>query len=157
MNATTTSEMGLEFIIKLHGATKYATRHENTELVIGCKHVLKPSERRFHSICISDREIMWRNGLTDGDVKALLRDDLFNVESDMRKGIKPSLQQHEWDALASFIFDIGRLNWLNSLVRFYLNEGHREYTLKNWSYWHDDNSKNLREAEIKLFTLRRYT
>jgi GH24 family phage-related lysozyme (muramidase) len=153
----TTSNAGLDFIMRLHGVHHHAIRLGTTDLMIGCRHILKPSERKYHSICTAHKEIIWKNGLTDADVKLLLKDDLFPIEGDLREGVKPQLQQHECDALVAFVFSIGRLDWLNSLVRFYLNQQNRELALKNWGYWYDEKTGALRKAELRLFTLRRYT
>lgn len=153
-----TSDAGLTFIMGQHRVYHYATRLETTDLVIGCGHILKPSEKRFHSICTTTKEIQWRNGLTDMDVKLLLQDDLYPIESDLREGVKVDLKQHEYDAMAAFVFAIGRLDWLNSLVRFYLNQSNRMLMLKNLEFWHqNEQEKAMRKAEAKLFTLGRYT
>jgi GH24 family phage-related lysozyme (muramidase) len=153
----TTSDAGIDFIIRLHGVHHHAIRLDNTDLVIGCRHILKCSERKYHSICTAHKEIRWRNGLTDADVKLLLREDLFSIENDLREGVNHALEQYEFDALSAFVFSIGRLDWLNSLVRFYLNQQNRALALKNWGYWYDGKTEALRKAEIRLFTLRRYT
>lgn len=151
------SEQGLSFIINIHGFSAYAHRGEDTNLVIGCYHVLKDSEKRYHSICTPRKEIKWRNGLIAEDVRFILEDDLAPIVSDLNYNMAHRYEQHEFDALSAFIFDIGRYDFLNSDVRRLLNLGDKKGAIKHWRFWEiSAEDRAIRDAELKLFTLARY-
>lgn len=151
------SEQGLSFIIKTHGFYAYAHRDENTHLIIGCHHKLRDSERKYHSICTPRKEIHWRNGLVAEDVRYILEDDMAPVVADLNYSMVYPLAQHEFDALAAFVFDIGRFEFLNSEVRRLLNLGNRPGAIRNWKFWeNNETDRAIRDKELKLFTLARY-
>lgn len=151
------SESGLTFIIQLHGFYAHAHRQEDMNLVIGCHHILRDSEKKYNSICTPRKEINWRNGLLAEDIRYILEDDLAPIVSDLNYSMAHRYEQHEFDALAAFIFDIGRYDFLNSDVRRLLNLGDKKGAIKYWRYWTASaEDKKIREAELKLFTLARY-
>lgn len=151
------SESGLTFIINLHGYYAHAHRGEDTQLLIGCHHVLKNSEKKYHSICTPTKEIKWRNGLVAEDIRYILEDDLAPIVADLNYSMCHSYCQHEFDALSAFIFDIGRYDFLNSEVRRLLNLGDKKSAIKHWRFWEtSEQDRTIRDSEIKLFTLARY-
>ena len=126
-------------------------------LVIGCHHILRDSEKKYNSICTTRKEINWRNGLLAEDIRYILEDDLAPIVSDLNYNMAHRYEQHEFDALAALIFDIGRYDFLNSDVRRLLNLGDKKGAIRQWRFWETSAAdRAIREAELKLFTLARY-
>jgi GH24 family phage-related lysozyme (muramidase) len=151
------SPQGLEFIINLHGYYCHAHRGEDTNLVIGCHHILKASEKKYNSICTPRKEINWRNGLLAEYIRYILEDDLAQIVNDINYSMANTYCQHEFDALSALIFDIGRYDFLNSEIRRLLNLGDKKQAIKNWGFWATSpEDKAIRDKELKLFMLARY-
>lgn len=107
-------------------------------------------------------------GHTGGDVKeglkidaavaeALLRGDVGDAERCINSVVKVALSQSEYDALCSFVFNIGVKAFRESTMLRLINAedyGGAALQFKRWSY---DNGRqvaglvNRREAERKLF------
>lgn len=60
---------------------------------------------------------------TDEQVAAALHADLAWVEAAINNNVQPDLEQNQFDALASFVFNVGNGAWLNSTMLRLLNEG----------------------------------
>ena len=87
----------------------------------------------------------------------LLREDVSTAENAIKRYVKVPINQNQYDALTSFVFNLGSKNFENSNLRKKLNSG--DYTgaseeLTRWVYAGGRKLKGLetrREKERKLF------
>lgn len=91
-HSLTISKRGLAFIRKWEGLRLVAYRDSGGVWTIGYGH----TGTVFPSMVI-----------TEPQAEALLRSDLFRVEQAIRSYVDVSLSQNEYDALCSFIFNVG--------------------------------------------------
>lgn len=116
---------------------------------IGCGHLVQPSDPFTKSTVLSTEEM-----------ETLFRSDLDKCRDLIRRVIKVRLNQNQFDALASFTFNTGKLAG-TGLARA-INEGRLgdvPYELGRWKHGTDKNGKTIvlkglvrrRQAEIKMF------
>lgn len=85
------------------------------------------------------------------------RGDVHVAEGALRLGIKVPLAQHEYDALVSFVFNVGGGNFAKSTLRSLLNELRYEDAAEELPKWRKAGGRVLaglerrRAAERKLF------
>lgn len=95
--------------------------------------------------------------ITPAGAEHLLRLDLEWVESTINKNVKVELTQNQYDALASFIYNIGGGAFKKSTLLRKLNAGDFEGASAEFPRWNKAGGKVLkgltrrREAERKLF------
>lgn len=110
-NHLSISDQGLQFIIKNEGMVKNKS---------GDKHVLYDDSEDYATIgyghLVAKKKVAdlsetekarWKNGLTETEALALLKTDCKKFEKALRKHVKIELQQHEFDALISWSFNVG--------------------------------------------------
>jgi len=128
---------------------------------IGIGHLLTRSELSSGKIITSSGEkIRWSNGLTDDQIYDVLSEDLAPVTDAVSSLVKVGLKQNQFDALVSFVFNIGITAFKNSTLLKMLN------TTPGFDYsfvpvqmrrWVHDGPKvvqgliNRREKEIALW------
>lgn len=106
------SEQGLQFIIKNEGMVKNQS---------GDKHVMYDDSENFATIgyghliakksvaALTDAEKKeWKNGLTEAEALSLLSKDAKKYEKALGASVTVELQQHEFDALVSWSFNVGK-------------------------------------------------
>jgi len=78
-----------------------------------------------------------RHGMsvTEGDADRLLRQDVGSIESVLSDTVRAPLNQNEFDALTSLIFNIGEANWKRSTVLRKLNEGDKLAAARSFEVW----------------------
>lgn len=113
--------------------------------VIGYQHVLRPGDMDITQI-------------DEAHADALLQEDLLCIEIYLNATLRAPLQQHQFDALASLVFDEGMLRFEHSTLRNFLNAGHFEAAadaLQHWGahrvYERDQPGRARRNAEATLF------
>lgn len=98
-------------------------------------------------------------GLTitlDG-AERLLREDLRTAEGHVNKLVKVALTQNQFDALVSFVYNIGGGAFKESTMLRLLNAGDYEGAANQFPRWNKDNGKvvagltNRRREERELF------
>ena len=95
--------------------------------------------------------------LTHTDAEKLLKEDITAVESEIKNIIKVPLSANQWDAIVSFVFNVGIEAFKRSTLLVKLNEGDLKSCgkeIKKWIYCKGVVSKGLqkrRDAEAKLF------
>ena len=78
--------------------------------------------------------------ITEAQADARLVQDLAVAEGTINKAVKVPLNQNEFDALASFVFNVGVQNFLKSTLLKLLNQGRRAeaaYQFQRWCHARD--------------------
>jgi lysozyme len=95
--------------------------------------------------------------ITEGGAEALLRHDLEWVESTINKNVKVPLTQNQYDALASFIYNVGAGAFRKSTLLRLLNQGDYTGAAGQFQRWNKAGGKVLRgltrrrQAEAEKF------
>ena len=139
----TTSEAGLRIIRTFEGCRLQAYRCPAGVWTIGYGHTKGVSQGDV---------------ISKADAEHLLRTDLEPVEAEIH-ALRLNLRQNQFDALASFIFNIGTAAFRNkSSVRRYIIEGRTDAEIaEKFLLWHKANGvalqglTNRRKMESDLF------
>ncbi|ABI89811.1 MULTISPECIES: lysozyme [Burkholderia] len=111
---------------------------------IGYGHLILPNER-------------FTRPLTPAEAEALLRRDLRGAELNLRKLLHVPVTQQQFDALMSFVFNLGAGRLRSSTLLRYLNAGARTRAADQFLVWNKAGGKPLagltkrRQAERALF------
>jgi len=124
---------------------------------IGIGHLLTRSERLSGKIVIGNTVGDYREGLTVDQCYALLDQDLDWGENAVNELVRVSLTQNRFDALVSFVFNVGRQAFEDSTLLKLLNRGQYDEVPTQLKRWNKDNGMvvqglvNRREKEIALW------
>jgi lysozyme len=86
-----------------------------------------------------------------------LVEDLNNAEAHVLAYVSPPLNENQFSALVSLVFNIGAGNFRKSTLRYFLNRGRFAEAAEEFLRWKYDNGKPLkgllerREEEMDLF------
>ncbi|NIF45994.1 lysozyme [Burkholderia sp. Tr-862] len=111
---------------------------------IGYGHLILPNER-------------FTRPLTSAEAEALLRRDLRGAELNLRKLLHVPVTQQQFDALMSFVFNLGAGRLRSSTLLRYLNAGTSARAADQFLVWNKAGGKPLagltkrRQAERALF------
>lgn len=136
-----------EHIESLEGFKAQAYRDTGGVLTIGYGHVVKPSEKHLYTAVI-----------TRDEAAALLRKDTKIAEQAVNDNVRVPLSQNQFDALVSFVFNVGERQFRQSTLLKKLNDGHCCAVPDEMRKWTRDNGRVVmglvkrREAEIALYT-----
>jgi len=95
--------------------------------------------------------------VTKDEAKALLRRHLDHVESDILRVVRVPLNQNEFSALCSFVYNLGISRLISSTLKMRLNRNERLGAANEFPKWRRANGRILRglvirrEAERQLF------
>ena len=95
--------------------------------------------------------------ITEKGAVALLKQDLAWVEAAVNKHVKVALTQPQYDALCSFVYNLGATNFRRSTLLKRLNEGNYTAAANELPRWNKQGKQVLRgltrrrEAERALF------
>lgn len=96
--------------------------------------------------------------ITKAEAEDLLVRDVSVAENAVERFVRGELEQHEYDALVSFVYNVGSGNFQNSTMLTHLNSGSNRETVANeflkWKYAGGKISSGLlsrREKERSLF------
>lgn len=137
-----TSDIGLNLIKKYEGLRLKAYKCPAGVLTIGYGHTnnVRPDDV-----------------ITEQQAVELLLRDVYDCEGVISHLITKTLNQGQFDACISFIFNVGAGNFQKSTLRRKINEGDFESASKEFSKWVFSKGKKLnglikrREEERKLF------
>lgn len=124
---------------------------------IGVGHLMTRSERMSGKIIINGKGVVYRKGLTVQQCWDLLDQDLDSAEACVNSLVKVPLNQNQFDALVSFVFNVGNNAFRDSTLLKMLNAGHFDQVPTQLRRWIRDNGKivkgliNRREKEISLW------
>ncbi len=151
------SDAGIQLIKKLEGCSRFVYEDQGGYPTIGIGHLLTRTENMTGKIYIYGEPVCYHPGLTDQQCVTLLIQDLAVHVNTVNEAVIVPLNQNQFDALVSFVFNIGCGNFKSSSLLRVLNSGNYEKIpeqMKLWCYVKEKVSKGLqkrREAEIKLW------
>ncbi|HPG82402.1 MAG TPA: lysozyme [bacterium] len=151
------SQAGIELIKVLEGCRRYVYDDEGGYPTIGIGHLLTRTENMTGKLYINGESVYYHQGLTDQQCVALLIQDLAVPVNTVNEAVMVPLNQNQFDALVSFVFNIGCGNFRKSTLLRVLNSGNYEKVpeqMRLWAYVKENVSKGLqkrREEEIKLW------
>lgn len=137
-----TSSNGIELIKKYEGFRANAYKCPAGKWTIGYGHTRTASIGQT---------------ITEIDAEELLKSDLGVSEWAVNHYVKVPLNQNQFDALVSFVFNVGYGNFKKSTLLKLLNQGNYEVARKEFYKWRKGGGKVLpglvkrRAAEAELF------
>lgn len=105
-----TSEQGLTLIKQYEGISLKPYKDSAGLWTIGVGHLLTPSEAQ-----------KFAGGISQATCDALFRLDIYNAEKSVLSLTKVPLSQGQFDALVSFVFNLGKERYRASTLRARLN------------------------------------
>jgi lysozyme len=90
---------------------------------IGIGHLLTSSERASGKIILDGQPMIYRDGLTEQECWDLLDQDLEGAEKTVNAAVNVKLTQNQFNALVSFVFNVGVGAFLGSTLLKVLNQG----------------------------------
>lgn len=109
---------------------------------------------------LTEREIelgIFKDGITQDEAFTLLEHDLFNAENAVDTYVEVDLNQNQFDALVSFVFNVGENAFRRSTLLALLNQGQYDHVPTQLRRWNKVSGRvvegliNRRENEIKLW------
>ena len=137
------SDKGRALLVELEGKRNHVYEDVAGLKTIGVGHLLKPGETWSY--------------LTDDHIDDLLDKDLLEFEAAVDVCIDVPLDQHEFDALVIFAFNIGVNAFRKSTLRQVINRSEFAEVPRQLMRWNKAGGKviagltNRRKAEIKLW------
>ena len=158
------SPKGLAHLEQIECRRQKAYKDSGGALTIGVGHLLTPKELRTSAILIGSEQVQWKSGLTTKQIDDLLLQDIRIAEDAINRVVKVALTQNQFDALVSFVFNIGVANFLyggsdggHCKVLKLINAGKYTEAADRLQDWNLDNGVvvqglvNRRRAERELF------
>lgn len=124
---------------------------------IGIGHLITVSEHITGQIMIDGKAVSWRSGLTVDQVEALFVQDLRVYEQAVSEQVKVTMTQGQYDALVSFVFNVGVSAFSTSTLLSELNRGNYANIPDQFRRWTKAGGKELaglktrREREVQLW------
>ena len=86
--------------------------------------------------------------ITQAQAEEYLLQDLAWVSDCINKYVKVPISQNEYDALASFIYNIGESNFARSSVLRWLNAGNKQLAADSFLLWNKQRNKRTGKLEV---------
>lgn len=143
-NPRTTGEQGLALIKESEGLRLSTYLDAVGKPTIGYGHLIRPGET-------------FKGPISQQQAEALLRKDLYDTEQGIAKAVRVPITQGQFDALASFVFNLGAGRLRSSTLLRKLNAGDYAGAADQFLLWDKAGGKPLkgltrrRQAERKLF------
>lgn len=151
------SSVGRQMLIGLEGFKSKAYADSKGLLTIGVGHLLSQQERQNGTIIINNEAVAWQQGLSESHVDALLAQDLPIYESIVNRLVTIDLTQYQFDALVSFVFNIGEPQFSSSNLLYKLNTSALDAIPNEFRRWRFVTDSNGKKREITGLTNRRKT
>ena len=141
-----TTEQGYALIRKFEGLSLKPYRCPAGKNTIGYGHVIGAGER-FPA-----------GGITINEAEAILHKDVYGMECALRRMVTAPVTQNQWDALMSFIYNVGPTAFAKSTLLRFVNEGKMAAAAEEFSKWMYGGGKKLpglakrRAAEAAVFS-----
>lgn len=151
------SSRGLNHLARLEGVRLKAYKDVAGYWTIGVGHLLTPRELETGAIEIAGETYAWRDGLTEELVYRLLDQDADWAERAVTNAVTVPLGQHQFDALVSFVFNVGPGAFRRSTLLRRLNAGDYAAVPGQLALWVNAGGRrirglvNRRQAEIFLW------
>jgi lysozyme len=110
------TQRGIDAIIRHEGVRKNAYRDVAGLLTIGVGHLLTRSELSSGKLRIGIDVVRWDKGITDSQCRVLLEQDLDVAEAAVSRD-DHGLTDAQFDALVSFVFNVGGTAYEHSTLR----------------------------------------
>ena len=155
------SDAGVKFIRRWEGSRSAAYHDSAGLLTVGVGHLLTRDELSSGKVEIGAEYVKWRDGLSDEQIDLLLRQDLLRPVTAVN-GARLHLRQQEFDALVSFVFNVGVRAFNRSTLLKRLHDGNyadAPAQLLRWVYAGGKRIQGLvnrRQAEANLWRYGRY-
>jgi len=128
-----TSASGKALVIKAEGRRNEMYHDQLGKPTIGIGHLL--TEQELLSGVLTALGVDWRLGLTDEQVDLLFQSDIRPVEDTINDNVSPQLSQNQFDALVSFVFNIGRTAFITSATLTVINRGELDQAPSHMEMW----------------------
>ena len=154
--AGTLSQAGVEFIARFEGFRGTLYDDAAGHCTIGFGHLV------HHGRTNGTESAEFRNGISRERGLELLADDAAKAAQAVVERVQVPLAQHQFDALVSFVFNLGAGAFAESTLLRELNAGHYDAVPPQLDRWVKAGGKTLqglvrrREAEGVLFSQGRY-
>jgi lysozyme len=133
------SSAGIERLKRREGVVREMYRDSAGLPTIGVGHLLTKDELSSGKLYLESGAVDWAGGLTDEQVDELLREDLATSEAALDATLLtvPELEQHQYDALVSFVFNVGARAFRDSTLLKRLKSGNLDVVpdqLRRWVF-----------------------
>ena len=151
------SPHGRKLLEEWEGVRLKAYKDSAGLLTIGVGHLLTKSELSSGKININGESVKYGNGLTAEQADELLEQDVKTAETTVNNNVKVELNQHQFDALVSFTFNVGGGAFKGSTLLKKLNNGQYDQVPAQLMRWDKAGGKVVpglkkrRESEVKLW------
>lgn len=138
------SKKGLDLLAQWEGIKLTVYKDVAGLPTIGVGHLLTRDELSSGKILIHDNPIRYVDGLTEEQVMQLLSQDVQAVEKSVTDEVQVDLQLHQFDALVSFTFNVGKGAFRNSTLLKLLNKGQYDEVPNQLARWVYSGGKKIR-------------
>jgi len=156
--ANALSQAGLEALTEREGMRLSVYADSGGAPTIGVGHLLTRAERASGKILIDGVPVKYASGITIDQCHALLAQDAADAVDAVRRLVRVTLEQHQFDALVSLVFNIGVAAFDASTLLRKLNGLDFDGAANEFGRWKWDNGHVVpglvkrRESERKQFT-----
>lgn len=126
---------GLTVLEEWEGRRPQAYDDGAGNLTIGIGHLLTKEELDSGKVQVNGEMVDWREGLNDQQINRLAAQDAKEAADVVRKHVKVPLGQNQFNALVSFVFNVGAGAFKGSGALKALNAGDNEDFLRRLQLW----------------------
>jgi lysozyme len=134
---------GLNLLEEFEGREPKAYRDGTDHLHIGIGHKFTDEELNTGTVMIGGQAVDWRGGLRDAQINQLAAQDIAAAAEAVRKYVTVPLDQNKFNALVSFVFNIGSGAFKSSGALKALNSGNEQEFLRRHDLWNKAGGSTL--------------